>query len=272
MPDAIANVERSAMLFSDPMRSPAADLLDSGLGFRFNLPRTGRPPVRFRNAAATVIAFATAMAYMESAVVVYLQRALGIDPDHLFPLQNGDLVGNLAAIEVGREFATMVMLTAVGWMLGRRWVDRLAWTSVAFGVWDIGYYFWLWVFIGWPHSAVTWDVLFLIPVPWAGPVWAPIAVSLALVVAGLAAAHESRAGRVPSVNLTRAAGALAGGVLVIVSFTANAPALLDGGLPGWFPWPIFVAGMVAAGWSALASLRAAADRAVEREGSRAPAR
>jgi hypothetical protein len=197
---------------------------------------------------------------MESAAVVYLQRALGIDPDHLFPLQNGDLVGNLAAIEVGREFATMVMLTAVGWMLGRRWVDRLAWTSVAFGVWDIGYYFWLWVFVGWPHSPATWDVLFLIPVPWAGPVWAPILVSAALVGFGLEAARRTAAGRLPQVSWRRGGAAIGGGAIVVLSFAANAPALLAGEVPGWFPWPVFAAGMAVASWAAVASLRVASER------------
>ncbi len=215
--------------------------------------------MRFRNAAIAVVVFATAMSYLESAVVVYLQRAIGIDPDHLFPLQDGELVGNLAAIEVGREFATLVMLGAVGWMAGRRWVDRLAWTSVAFGLWDIGYYFWLWLFVGWPHSPATWDVLFLIPVPWAGPVWAPIAVSAALIGFGLEAVRRTDAGLLPRVSLLRGAGAIAGGLIVIASFAANAPALLAGGMPGWFPWPVFVVGMVVAGWAAAASLRAAGE-------------
>lgn len=212
--------------------------------------------MRFRNAAVAVIVFATAMAYMESAVVVYLQRALGITPDRLFPLQNGDIVGNLAAIEVGREFATLVMLAAIGWMLGRSWVDRLAWTSVAFGVWDIGYYFWLWIFIGWPHSPATWDVLFLIPVPWAGPVWAPVAVSVALIGFGLAAARQAGLGRLTRVRSIHAAAAIGGGAIVIASFAANAPALLAGEMPGWFPWPFFLAGMAMACWGAVASLKA----------------
>jgi hypothetical protein len=212
--------------------------------------------MRFRSVATIVIGFAVAMAYMESAVVVYLQRAIGITPEDLFPLRQSDAVGNLAAIEVGREFATLLMLVALGCLVGRRAVDRLAWTAVAFGVWDIFYYVWLWVFVGWPHGPNTWDVLFLIPVPWAGPVWAPVAVSLALVGAGLAAAHGVLVGRVPVVNLARGAAAVSGGLLVIASFMANAPALFAGDMPGWFPWPVFVAGMALAGWAAAASLRA----------------
>ena len=212
--------------------------------------------MRFRSAATAGVVFATAMAYMESAVVVYLQRALGITPDRLFPLENGAVVGNLAAIEVGREFATLVMLGAVGWMLGHSLVERLAWTSVAFGVWDIGYYIWLWIFIGWPHTPATWDVLFLIPVPWAGPVWAPTAVSAALIGFGLAAARRAGQGRSPRVRPVHAAAAVGGGAIVIASFAANAPALIAGEMPGWFPWPVFAAGMGLACWAAVASLRA----------------
>ena len=211
--------------------------------------------MRFRRATLTVVVFAAAMAYLESAVVVYLQRALDISPDHLFPLSRPDMVGDLAAIEVGRELATIVMLVGVGCLAGRRWVDRLAWTAVAFGVWDIGYYFWLWVLIGWPHSPVTWDVLFLIPVPWAGPVWAPIAVSGCLIGFGLEAARQVGAGGMPRVSLVRVSAAVAGGLLVVGSFVANAPALVAGDLPGAFPWPVFVAGLAVAGWAAIASLR-----------------
>jgi hypothetical protein len=202
-----------------------------------------------------VILFAVAMAYLESAVVVYLQRALSITPDTLFPLQSQSVVGDLGGIEVGREVATLVMLAAVGCVAGRRGVDRLGWTAVAFGVWDIFYYAWLWVFVGWPHSPATWDVLFLLPAPWSGPVWAPVAVDVALIIAGLATGREVIAGRIPRVTLLRGAGAVAGGILAVAAFLANAPALLDGRMPGWFPWPVFVAGMVVAGWGAASSLR-----------------
>ena len=214
--------------------------------------------MRFRSAALTVIAFAVAMAYLESAVVVYLQRALGITPYTLFPLRGAEIVVDLAAIEVGREFATLVMLAALGCLLGRGWVDRLAWTAVAFGVWDVFYYVWLWVMVGWPHSPNTWDVLFLIPGPWAGPVWAPVAVSVALVGFGFMAARRTGLGRAPRMSLARGLGAVGGGLLVVGSFMANAPSLLAGGVPGAFPWPVFLVGMVAASWSAVASLRAGA--------------
>ena len=223
--------------------------------------------MRFRNAATLVVLFAIAMAYMESAVVVYLQRALSITPDTLFPLQSQSVVGNLAGIEAGRELATLLMLTAVGCLVGRRGIDRLGWTAVAFGVWDIFYYVWLWVFVGWPHSPGTWDVLFLLPVPWAGPVWAPIAVDIALIAGGLAAGREVIAGRDPHVTLITGGAAVAGGALAIGSFMANATTLMNGGMPGWYPWPVFAAGMVVAGWAAAATLLPRGDAATSPGGT-----
>ncbi len=209
----------------------------------------------FRTRALIVAFFAVAMAYLEAAVVVYLQKAIEITPAQLFPLQKPGSMGNLAAIEVGREGATLVMLAAIGWLAGRRGVDRLAWTAVAFGVWDIFYYGWLWLFIGWPGSPGTWDVLFLIPVPWAGPVWAPMCVSLALIVFGLAAARETEGGRIPAVDARLAGLAVLGGLVVVLSFTAQAPGLINGDMPGWYPWPVFVAGMAMAAWAATTALR-----------------
>jgi hypothetical protein len=149
----------------------------------------------FRAIAVVVLAFAVAMAYLESAVVVYLTLALGGQVGQIFPLRPAIEAGELVAIEVGREAATLVMIGTVGVLIGRTWVERLAWSAVVFGAWDIGYYAWLYVFSGWPPSFDTTDLLFLIPVPWVGPVWSPVAVSAALVAVGLAAARALRSGR-----------------------------------------------------------------------------
>jgi len=227
-------------------------------------PRPGSPDrPRFWVVATVVIAYAVAMAFLESAVVVYLQRALEIDPSALFPVQEPALAGDLALIEVGREAATLVMLGTVGWLAGRSGLERLAWTAVAFGAWDILYYGWLWVFIGWPPSLGTWDLLFLIPVPWTGPVWAPMAVSLALVGFGLAAARRLRAGEPVRAGRAQIAAGAAGGLVVIVSFCWNAPPVLDGGVPTDFPWPVFAAGLGLAAWGATTAIRSPAARSVE---------
>src|SRR6185503_14790450 len=56
-----------------------------------------------------------------------------------------------------------------GGLAGATWPARLGYSIVAFGVWDIFYYVFLWVMTGWPTSPLDWDILFLIPLPWWGP-------------------------------------------------------------------------------------------------------
>jgi hypothetical protein len=209
----------------------------------------------FRSIALAVIAFAVAMAYLESAVVVYLNIALGGAVGEIFPLKPAIEAGNLVAIEIGREAATLVMIATIGIVAGRSPLERLAWSAVVFGTWDIGYYAWLYVFAGWPPSLTTTDLLFLIPVPWAGPVWSPIAVSLALVGFGLAAAHRLRDAKELRVVRWHLAAGLTGGLLVILSYTLDALRLIDGGYPGPYPWPIFLAGMAVAAIAAVDALR-----------------
>lgn len=198
----------------------------------------------FRATAVAVVAYAAAMAYLEAAVVVYLQLAQGSPVGAIFPLRPASEAGSLVPIEAGREAATLVMIATVGLLVGRSRLERLAWGAVVFGVWDLGYYAWLHIFSGWPPSLFTPDVLFLLPVPWVGPIWSPVAVSATLVGVGLAAASVLRSGRQLTVAGWHWAAGLAGGTLVILSYTLDAGRLIRGGLPGPYPWPIFAGGML----------------------------
>lgn len=210
----------------------------------------------FVGAAAGVLVFGIAFGYVEAAVVVDLRSALGLAPAPVFPLvQATGLAGRLVGIEVGREVATIAMLTAVGWAVGARRLERLAWTAVAFGAWDLAYYGWLWVFIGWPPSLTSWDILFLVPVPWVGPVWAPATVSLALGMFGLAAARRLRVGDIARPDPWHVAAGLGGGALVVLSFVLDAGDVLEGAVPQSYPWPLFLAGMALAGIAAIDLLR-----------------
>jgi hypothetical protein len=222
----------------------------------------------FRTTAIVVIAFAVAMAYLEAAVVVYLQLALGLQVGAIFPLRPASEAGNLVAIEAGREAATLVMIGAVGMLAGRTRLERLAWSAVVFGAWDIGYYAWLHVFNGWPPTLDTTDLLFLLPVPWAGPVWSPVAVSAALVGTGLAAASAVRSGWHLAVARRHWVAGLGGGLLVVLSYTLDSGRLIDGGLPGPYPWPIFAAGMLTALTAAIHALRSSRPANPGRSGVR----
>src|SRR3954453_17627132 len=130
----------------------------------------------------TVVIFAMAMAWVESAVVFYLRTmAHRIEPYQADPLPFSTGFG---MAELVREAATMVMLLTVGMLAGRGWRSRLGYTAVAFGIWDIFYYVFLKVMCGWPHSLLDWDILFLLPMPWWGPVLAPVLVALLMILWG----------------------------------------------------------------------------------------
>jgi hypothetical protein len=125
--------------------------------------------------------FAIAMAYIESAVVVYLRAIYGIED----LIKDINLTPDIYTfIEIGREAATLVMLATIGLIAGNTWPKKIGYFFLSFGVWDIFYYFWLYVFILWPKSFFEWDILFLIPFPWWGPVLAPVLISILLISIG----------------------------------------------------------------------------------------
>jgi len=123
-----------------------------------------------------------AFAYIESAVVIYL-RSLYYPDGFPFPLQSFN--NSHLLIELGREVSTIIMLIGLGYIVGKNFLQRFALFMFAFGVWDIFYYIWLKVFINWPESFFSWDILFLIPFPWLGPVLSPILVSSCLIISSL---------------------------------------------------------------------------------------
>ena len=180
------------------------------------------------------------MAYVESAVVVYL-RALYYPHGFAFPL--APLPSDMVAIEIGREAATLVMLLGVAMLAGRqRWKRFLAF-CVSFGVWDLFYYVWLWLLLRWPPSLFTWDVLFLIPVPWTGPVVAPVIVSVLLVVGGLLLWRKGARGEPVRSPIPLRILALTGALLVLGAFVLDFPLVLRQAEPPPFRWGLFGAGV-----------------------------
>lgn len=118
------------------------------------------------------------MAALEAIVVVYL-RQLYYPDGFTFPLIR--LSEAAMGYEWLREAATIVMLATAAMLASTEKQLRFAWFLFLFAIWDIWYYIWLKILIGWPESLLTWDILFLIPVPWLGPVLAPVLCSLAMV-------------------------------------------------------------------------------------------
>lgn len=126
--------------------------------------------------------FAIAMGFLEAIVVVYL-RKLYYPDGFSFPLRL--MSADLVTAEWIRETATLVMLAGIGVIAGRNGLQRLFYALFAFGIWDIVYYAGLRILLGWPESLMTWDLLFLIPVSWLGPVLAPVINSLTMILMAL---------------------------------------------------------------------------------------
>ncbi len=194
-----------------------------------------------KRATVWVVVYAIAMAFVEAAVVVYLRQILAPgDPTVSTPTAG---VGAIPLVEAFREAATIVMLLAVGALAGGDTWERFLWFSCAFGVWDIFYYAWLRLLIGWPGSVFSWDILFLIPVPWTAPVLAPVIISLGLVLGSLWLLRMKEQGAVLRFALWLWALAICGGAIVLLSFMLDYRLALAGREPPAFHWIIFTAGV-----------------------------
>jgi len=200
-----------------------------------------------------VLVYALAMAYAEAAAVVYLRRVFGV-VDLLRDRAAYD--PRIAAIEIGRETSTLVMLLALGFAAGRSRQARLGFALFAFGTWDVLYYVWLKVLLGWPESLTTQDVLFLIPLPWWGPVIAPVLVAVLLLALGALLVVRDDHGRPARLGPLGWGMLAAGALLVLSAFMADALRALPAGAeelsrlkPGAFHWPLFIAGLGAMAFS-----------------------
>ena len=162
-----------------------------------------------------VTAFAIAMGFLESAVVVYLREILypaGFD----FPLSI--MPAGLGVTEILREVATVVMLVALGMIAARRFSTGFAWFIYSFAIWDIFYYVFLWLLLGWPQSLMTWDILFLIPTTWTGPVLSPLLVSLTLILLAVVILTGNERGRETRIPGLIWAGLILGSLILISGF------------------------------------------------------
>ncbi|MDD2806405.1 MAG: hypothetical protein PHV33_12700 [Elusimicrobiales bacterium] len=209
----------------------------------------------------TLGVFAAAMGILEAIVVVYL-RQLYYPAGFAFPTV--PIPPAMLSVEIIREAATIVMLACAGLLAGRDARERLAYFLFAFGAWDIWYYAGLRYFLGWPPSLLTWDVLFLIPVTWLGPVLAPVLCALTMVLFSLRAAPPGEKAPRPAIAPAQWGLMGLGACLVFCTFVQDYAALIirNGFLPDFFGlagnerflllassyvpasynWPLFAAG------------------------------
>ena len=205
------------------------------------------PTARWR--WSIVVLFAVAMAWVESAVVYYLRTMINrLEPYQPNPLP---IVGGIGTAEVVREAATLVMLLMVGILAGRTWRARWGYAALAFGIWDIFYYVFLKVLTNWPRTLLDWDILFLIPLPWWGPVWAPAAIAALMVVWGTLVTHFEDQPGIRVAGWKSTGLCFLGMLLALTIFMVDAFRVADQGehalrnmRPSNFHWPWFLVALV----------------------------
>lgn len=195
----------------------------------------------FRRRLGCAIVFGITMAYFEAAVVVYL-REIFYPGGFEFPLTA--ISTHLLAVELGRELSTMLMLSAVAFIAGRKFWERFGYFIVIFGIWDIFYYVWLNVTIGWPSSLFEWDILFLIPLPWIGPVIAPILISIMMTVTGIMILRLFAGGRAFRPTPASWTLAIIGTLVMLFSFMRDTDATLRQQMPSPYLYSFLLIGLI----------------------------
>lgn len=193
---------------------------------------------------AQLWSFGIAFGLIEAAVVVYLRALLDHSGDSLFPLRRELTPAQTRAmgVELLREAATLVLMLAPAWLFHPRPFVRFLAYMLVFGVWDLAYYAFLQVFLGWPAGLLTYDILFLLPTVWVAPVLCPALIALTMVAFTSVWLHLAQT-RPPLAPAWREwLLPLLGGALVLFSFMQHSGYYLEGGMPPRFGWPWFLAG------------------------------
>lgn len=188
-----------------------------------------------------IFIFTAAFAFVESAVVVYLRDIYYPGGFH-FPLKRHiDL--NLY-IEIIREFATLVIMFTISALVSRKFWEGFGYFIIVFGVWDIFFYVWLKLIINWPESFFTHDVLFLIPVPWIGPVLAPVLISLVMIIIGIDIASLFSKGYDIHPGLIHWIIVIAASASLFYSFMSDTEAGLHEKYPQPYNWLLLILGLI----------------------------
>jgi len=181
-----------------------------------------------------------AFGYIEASIVIYLRKIYYPD-GFSFPIVLADT--DIAVVEVLRELMTLIIIWAVAELTFRSFNKKLAGYMIIFGIWDIFYYIFLKIFLDWPESYLTWDILFLIPLPWVGPVLAPVLVSLSLIYAGIIILVEMDRGYRFQFDKKFWIMEIMAGIIIIISFMIPGIVVINQTVPESFPWFIFLPGL-----------------------------
>lgn len=207
--------------------------------------------------------FAIAMGLLEAIVVVYLREIYypnGFD----FPLAITS--PRIFLAELSREACTLIMLLSIALLASQNPLQRFAYFLFSFAVWDLVYYLGLKIFLNWPSSLLTWDVLFLIPITWVGPVLAPVICSLTMIIYAMTIFHVQSKKPDFYLQFSEWFFLLSGAALIFIAFISDylkiilthssLPELfslsenqfilnlISTHIPTYFNWPLFGLGLI----------------------------
>ncbi len=205
--------------------------------------------------------FSIAMGFLETAVVIYL-RELYYPHGFQFPLVI--MPHKMALTEILREAATIIMLASIGIIAGRNTAQRFSFFIYSFAVWDLCYYLFLKLQLDWPSSLLTWDILFLIPVLWVGPVLSPCIVSITMIILTLMIIFAAEKENHVQIGFSQWLLLIAGSLVIVSSFVWDYLSYAGGKnhavwtpmskeemfsdiavyVPQWFNWPLFLTGEI----------------------------
>jgi hypothetical protein len=220
---------------------------------------TPDPPFELWRRLALLVLFGIAFGYVEAAAVVYIrvmyepihQRFFSDGAsDDLFPLVPTEQWAGAAPaplrqpfLEFGREFGTVLLVALVAAATARRAAPWFASFLLTFGVWDLTYYLWLWVLIGWPHTLGDWDLIFAAPLPWVGPVLAPLVVAAVMIGTASLFFWREAVGRPLQPRPGHWAAVLTGALTIMAAFWWDFRNILGSGAPHPFNWWLFALGL-----------------------------
>lgn len=230
-----------------------------------------------------LLVFGTSMGALEGIVVVYL-RELYYPDGFAFPLRA--MPERIYLVEIIREACTLFMLGGLAALAARGFLRQFAVFLWSFAIWDVVYYIALKLALDWPESFMTWDILFLIPIPWVGPVAAPLLYCVAMCAVGAGAWHLANhhlrmsPREIALISLSVVAALYAfmeEPARVILHAIANEPdrarhaelaaAAFQRYVPSCFSWTVFI-GSVLAGFAAATSMLVRAHIAQGKSGAK----
>lgn len=172
----------------------------------------------FKKILLSVLIYSIAMGFLEAIIVVYL-RDIYYPKGFKFPLMI--IPDSTLRVEILREFCTLVMLVSIAVIAGKNKLEMFSYFLFSFAVWDLAYYVGLKLILNWPSSFFTWDILFLIPIPWIGPVLAPVISSVFMIILSLLFLFLQRKNEIVKINFIEWILIFSGAVTIFISFIWN---------------------------------------------------